>query len=319
MLKYCFAAAILIFATQAPARDQGVACLGQVVAGNRSLTLAAPAGSVVSRLLIKRGDRVESGAELARLRDYEICEAALARAGQDIALAQASLALVAAGERNELVEAQKSLLAAHEASALMHARRKERYEALHTNFFVSLDQFEEVINAYDLANAEALRAKSILESLHDGRSEAIAEAAARVAVAEAERDLASARLEAQRIRAPMAGDILDIYAYDGEAVGEKGILDIADTGNMMILAEVYETDIARVRLGQKAIIRSPVFEGEIAGSVVEIQRQVENSRIFPLNPLLRSDRRIIPVRIKPDLPERLATLNNVQVTVILSP
>ncbi len=319
MRKYALAVIMLILSYRSSAAEPGVACIGQVIAGERSITLAAPDGSVVSQLLVKRGDRVEAGTELARLRDYEICEAAVTRAEREIVLAKATLDLVAAGERDELVEAQRAVLAARDASLRMHARRKERYEALHTNSFVSTDQYEEVMNAFDLANAETLRAKSILDSLGAGRIEEVRQAEARVAVAEAERDLELTRLEAQRIRSSMAGEILAIHSYDGEAIGDRGILDLADTANMMVLAEVYETDIGRVRLGHKALIRSPAIEGDIEGTVVEIQRQVETGRIFPLDPLLRSDRRIIPVRIKPAADKRLATLNNAQVTVIISP
>ncbi len=323
MRKYAIAAIMLILSHHSPGAEPGVACLGQVIAGERSVTLAAPGGSVVLKLLVKRGDRVEAGAELARLRDYGICEASVTRAEREIAHTKTTLALVAAGERNELVEAQRAILAAHDASLRMHSRRKERYEALHTNSFVSTDQYEEVLNAFDLANAETLRAKSVLDSLHAGRHEEVHQAEARVAVAEAERDLELARLEAQRIRAPMAGEILAIHSYDGEAIGEaigdRGILDLADTANMMVLAEVYETDIGRVRLGQKTLIRSPAFDGDIEGAVVEIQRQVQTGRIFPLDPLLRSDRRTIPVRVKPAADKRLEALNNAQVTVIIGP
>ena len=45
----------------------------------------------------------------------------------------------------------------------------------------------------------------------------------------------------------------------------KGILELGQTQQMYVVAEVYETDIKKVRLGQKAIITSalPYSNGEI--------------------------------------------------------
>lgn len=60
---------VLVFPVRAEQKPK-ISCLGQIIAGERTLVLSAPEGSILGQLLVKRGDRVARGAELARLRDF---------------------------------------------------------------------------------------------------------------------------------------------------------------------------------------------------------------------------------------------------------
>ena len=51
------------------------------------------------------------------------------------------------------------------------------------------------------------------------------------------------------VRAPFAGQVLEIYTRAGEKVGADGIAELAMTDAMYTIAEVYETDVGRVHLG----------------------------------------------------------------------
>lgn len=320
-IRYFFVG-FIIFGLTLPvsAADQKnqISCLGQIVGGERTMIIAAPERSVLGRLLVKRSDRVSRGAELARLRDYDEQAAAVDCARREIAVAEAGLALIKRGERPDQVEAQRAIVTSKEAAVRRHQARKDRYAQLHARAIVPDDAYETIEHDFVTAKAELLREKNVLEGMLSGYKEEIRQAAARVALAEANHRREIARLEAQRIRAPIAGKILSINAYPGESIGERGILDLADTENMMIVAEVYETDIARVRIGSRARFRSAVFPGEIGGTVVEIERKVETGRIYALDPRHHADRRIVMVRIKPDASARLASFSHAQVTVILN-
>lgn len=295
-----------------------ISCLGQIVAGERTIVVSAPEGSVLGQLLVKRGDRVVRGAELARLRDFDAKVAAVDCAKNEIVLAEAGLALISRGERPDQIKAQRDVVAARDAAMRMHQARKERYQQLHEKFIVSDHEYETIRYDFETARAELLREKNVLDGMLSGHKGEIHQAGARVALARANHRRELAHLDAQRIRAPIGGKVLSIKCYPGEAVGDSGILDLADTDNMMILAEVYETDIARVRIGSRVRIRSTVFTGEMGGAVMEIERKVEAGRIYALDPRRHTDRRIVLVRIKPDAPARLASFTNAQVTVILN-
>lgn len=321
-IRHLFIILILIgFALPVEAGTQTaskISCLGQIIAGERSMVLSAPQDSVMGQLLVKRGDRVAKGAELARLRDFDIRAAAVESARKEISLARAGLALVKNAERPERISAQQAVVAAREAAVGLHSARKARYERLHENNIVSADTFETIDYNHAAARADLLLEKNVLSAMTSGREEEIRQAAARVDVAQANLRFEEACLEAERIRAPIDGTVLSVLAYPGEAVGAQGILELADTDNIMILAEVYETDAAQVQTGSRAQIRSAVFAGEIGAKVVEIEGKVQASRIYPLDPRRHADRRIVLVRIKPDGPERLASFINAQVTVTIN-
>ena len=75
------------------------------------------------------------------------------------------------------------------------------------------------------------------------------------------------------VKAPFSGQVLKIKTYPGESVvQEEGIVELARTREMMAIAEVYESDISRVRLGQKASITSEnaTFPGKLYGKVQQI-------------------------------------------------
>ncbi len=86
------------------------------------------------------------------------------------------------------------------------------------------------------------------------------------------------------IRAPINGQILKIYTYPGEIIGNNGIADLGQTNQMYVVAEVYDTDIQKVRLGQKATVHSEAFPGDLTGLVSYIGLHVSKQNVFNTNP-----------------------------------
>lgn len=288
-----------------------MACVGQIVPGERAVRIAAPAGSIVGELLAKRGDRVEKGDVVAVLREEPAYRAQLERARREVELARAELALALAGERPELAEAQEWQVAADEAESKLLEARLARHEKLEKGRHASEDEFEEAAARAEAMRAKIRRQRSILAGMRTARAEEAARAEAR----EAE---AAARLELQRIRAPAAGEILEVHAWPGEGIWENGaVASLGETDRMMVLAEVYETDLKKVAAGQRATFRGHAFEGERGGEVVEVQRTLEGSRTFPMAPSEYVDRRIAVVRIRPDEADGLGTLSHAHVTVTI--
>lgn len=121
------------------------------------------------------------------------------------------------------------------------------------------------------------------------------------------------------LRAPMAGTVLDILAREGERPGDSGVLELGQTDFMEVVAEVYETDVSRVRPGQPARITSEHggFTGELLGQVREIGRQVNRRDVFSADPKDAVDARVVEVRIALDPPasQRVRNLTRMQVLV----
>lgn len=93
---------------------------------------------------------------------------------------------------------------------------------------------------------------------------------------------AQAELEDLYVRVPVEGQILKINTRVGEQVNtSEGIVELAQTNQMYAIAEVYETDISKVRMGQRATVVSENggFKDEVEGTVDHIGLQI-GKKIF---------------------------------------
>jgi HlyD family secretion protein len=295
-----------------------VAGLGQIVPGERVLTIAAPAYAIIDELRVGRGAWVEQGEILAVLREAPVYQARVHQAEQQLALAQAELALVQAGERQELVRAQEALMAAQEADDRLLRNRLAHFRGLAATGFYEKDKLEELQHSHEALVARTERERQILESLRDAREEDVAKAEIAVRIAQGQVAIAAAELEQQYLRAPIAGEVLRFIKLPGESVGESGaVLSLGDTRNMRVLAEIYESDLPGLTVGQRVRMRGETLSKEVRGEIVEIERLLGERLVFPLDPAAQIDRRVAIARIRPDVPEALSGFSNAHVIVTI--
>lgn len=138
-------------------------------------------------------------------------------------------------------------------------------------------------------------------------------------IARANLDAAKARLELTRIRAPIDGQILEIHAREGERVGSGGVLEMGETDKMVAVAEVYETDIAAIVEGQRALIRSSALSEPIWGVVSHIGLKIGKMDVLDTDPIAKADSRVVEVRIDLDSSEAVSRLTNLQVEIEIEP
>ena len=113
------------------------------------------------------------------------------------------------------------------------------------------------------------------------------------------------------LRAPIDGTVLRITAYPGERPGDAGILELGATDRMEAVAEVYESDIDRVRVGQPVILLSENggFSGSLQARVLRISPQVRQRQVLSTDPTGDADARVVEVRLALD-PEAAARVND---------
>jgi len=321
-----------------PAVDAvGVGALGRLEPGTEVVRVAAPSTlgmSRVAELRVAEGDTVTAGQVLAKLDGADRTEAEIARAIALVALRQAELQRVRAGVKPEDIAARQALIQVRQASqarlqgelALAQADLA-RYETLAQNGAVSsttLDGFRlRVVSLQGQiaqAAADVSAAEKEAQSLATVRPEDVAIAEAQLTSARAE--LARAEVERQytEVRAPFAGQIVEVLAKPGEAVSSNGLVTLADTQNMYAIAEVAEEDLGRVRVGQRAIVENvnpnrPVFAGTLTGTVERIGLQIAKNDVIGTDPATRTDVRVVEVRIQLDRSEPVAALTNLQVRI----
>jgi HlyD family secretion protein len=141
----------------------------------------------------------------------------------------------------------------------------------------------------------------------------------KVAMLEAQVARAEAEHRLTQVLSPMDGRVLDVHARAGERVGPDGILELGATHTMFAIAEVYETDVGRVAVGQRARVTSPVFANELGGVVAKIRPKIEKHDALGTDPAARKDARVVEVEVKLDDSAAVAGLTRVQVEVVILP
>jgi HlyD family secretion protein len=141
----------------------------------------------------------------------------------------------------------------------------------------------------------------------------------KVEMASASLRQAEAELELDVVRSPVDGQVLEVYARQGERVGDDGILEVGRTHEMFAVAEVYETDVQRVKLGQRAAVRSPALPSDLSGTVAKIHTKIGKQDVLATDPAARTDSRVVEVEIRLDESERAAALTNLEVDVEITP
>ena len=138
-------------------------------------------------------------------------------------------------------------------------------------------------------------------------------------------DVARANLKKDRVelarslvRSPITGQILQIHARPGERVGPDGIVEIGKTKEMYAIAEVYETDIGKVKVGQRATVKSPALPEPLEGTVERIGLKVGKMDVLNTDPAAKTDARVIEVEVRLDASEAAATLTNLQVEIAIA-
>ncbi len=171
----------------------------------------------------------------------------------------------------------------------------------------------------ETGETQVSEARAKLSSITEVRPIEVQVAQAEVKTTIAALKRAETALEKAYIRAPIAGQILKIHTRICEKQSTKGIAELAQTDKMVAIAEVYQTDIEKVRTGQNVRITSPAFTGELQGTVFQIDRQVSQQKVFSNQPGENLDRRIIEVKIRiqdSDRP-RISGLTNLQVQTLI--
>lgn len=194
--------------------------------------------------------------------------------------------------------------------------------------WVEKDQVVAYLDSYPLRRAEVARLEAIVENARRelARQQDLARTSAtsrtlldtatmEMSIARADLSAAKAKLELSLVRAPLRAQVLEVHSQPGESVGPDGILELAQTDRMYAVAEVYETDISRVRVGQTAVIKAPALDDGVTGKVERIALKIGRMDALGTDPVAKTDARVVEVFILLDSSDSAAGLTNMQVEV----
>ncbi len=184
-----------------------------------------------------------------------------------------------------------------------------------------LREEEATLNRIRETGFEQVReAEANLDRISEVRFEDVQAAEAGIERAIAAVKKAQADLVLAVVKSPIEGQVLEINARVGERIAttsSEGIVEIGRTDQMYVVAEIYETDINLVSLGQSATISSGAFTGELKGTVDRIGMQIGKKDILNTDPAADTDARVVEVKIRLDNESspKVKELTNLQVDV----
>ena len=309
----------------------------------------------VEQLFVKKGDKVKRGQLIAVLDNYEPLNATLKESQQQVKVAQAKLAQVKAGVSSDKIEAQKRVINRLQVEL---KEEKKAFEAKLTRLNAELDNLKVDHHRYQILAKEGVIAASerdrrqlAVDTAQAQLDEAIANQNRTIGVLQEQIEEANATLNSLKkvrdvdiqfaqaevnrtlsavkqaqtnlnfalVYAPQAGQILDIYTKLGEIVDEQGIVELGQTHQMTVIAEVYETDITRIKIGDNATITSPSLTEELEGTVSYINLKIGKKEILDTDPIAEEDARIIEVKVTLNSQDSVLVsgLTNLRVKVVI--
>jgi HlyD family secretion protein len=300
----------------------GIACLGRIEPHSRSRRLSAPytelGPPILGELRVDTGDRVAAGDVVATLVSTPVREAAARQADRAVEVARRRLRVVASGEKAGTIEAQRAEVVRLEAELANAEVELERRRALHRDEVLSTTELDAFALVADQRRALLDAGRDLLDAVAEIRPADVELARAELDQAMVASERVRADYELTLVRSPIAGEVLAVNSRPGEVVGPDGIVEIGDLSRMIVVAEVYATDVAKVRVGAPAQITAEFLDEPVGGRVAKIGRVILPNETLDRDPSAFADRRVVEVEVEIDLDdagEKLASLVHGEVRV----
>jgi HlyD family secretion protein len=228
----------------------------------------------VAEVTVKVNDIVEEGEMLIRLDDEEARARLQAAETEAASRKRERDAQTLEKAREDLRKAEDAVFSAERQ--LTNARFGLEYELQAKRMGIGSEQRVKDARAQVASAREKLQKERSAYAVAQSKSDVPAPSRLESALQAARSDVAVAEalLEKTRIRAPVAGTILQLPAKAGEMVApspDQALAVIGDMSVVRVKAELDEHDVSKVKVGGKVIVKSNAYPGrEFSGKVAEM-------------------------------------------------
>ena len=274
------------------------------ISGNVEVTQTEVSFKIPGRVIerpVDEGQILKERQLVARLDPTELEQQVAARKA-DLDVAKAALAELEAGSRKEEIAQAMAVLDAAEADA----RRLKSDEGRQTELFkkevISQREYDASHTAWVTSQARVSEAEQRYTLIKKGpRLETIAQARAKAEAATQALALAQTQLSYATLSVPVGGVVLSKNVEPGEVVAAgTPVITIGDLRDVWMRAYIDETDLGRVKVGQRAWLTTDTYPGKrYEGSVVFISPEAE---FTPKSVQTKKERVKLVYRIKIDVP-----------------
>jgi len=297
------AAAAAIKSNQAPLLIAGP---GRVEPYSEDIKIGSELSGRLKSVNVEEGDAIHRGQILAELENADY-RAQVESARANVVAKEATLRKVINGARRQ--ERDEALSSVNEAKAVLENAQSEfrRRQQLFSAGVVSKEELDRFGREADVAKAkyEAAVQQHALVDDH-AREEDQSFAQADLQLARAQLSEAEARYEKTFIRSPIDGSVLRKHHRSGESVSNSStvpdpILTIGDRKTLRVRVDVDETDVSKVRQGQRAYVTADAFGKEkFWGHVVRVGQQLGPKNVRTDEPTEKVDTKILETLVELD-------------------
>lgn len=239
-----------------------------------TVSMSFKSAEIVKKLYVEEGDRVTTGQLLAEL-ETDNLEASVQQAQASVTSAQANLNLLQKGASQEDIDNAQANIDTAQVTYDTSKTTLERNKALFDAGAISQADYDNYETDLKKAEAQLKQAKASLASLLKGEdAENIQAAQAQVSNAQAQLNMKLSDLEAAKLISPTEGIVSSISGAEGQRASANndstsggGFMDIISE-ELQIAAQVNESDIGNVKVGQKATFTVNSFPDEVFGGTI---------------------------------------------------
>jgi HlyD family secretion protein len=284
-----------------PAR---AAAPGVVEPAGEERDLAAEATGALISVLVEENEHVRAGQPLATIRSDEL-EAKLESAKALVALRESELERLKNGARPE---ERRSMAAEADAAAALATLAQadwSRSERLFGSGTISASAFDASRHGHDSAAAKLRAANERLALIKaPARRDEVAQAKALVRAAEAGVSEVEAALARTIIRSPIDGTILRRFKDQGEMVTREPltlVFSVGDLSHLRVRAEIDESDVGVVEVGQRVYVVADAFRGKrFGGKVARVASRLGSKTLHTERPSEKTDTKVLEALIDLD-------------------
>jgi HlyD family secretion protein len=283
-----------------------IAAQGRIEPVSEAVELAIGSVGTLAVVYVDEGDTVKKGQILAEIVNGDQ-QARVTQAEAQVALRKAELDKLLHGARSEERRQAAAQFERTEASLALAKQELARRRPLAATGFSSQQSLEQAVSSMQIAEANNNANRAALELVNaPPRAEDVAIAQANLALAEG--NLAEQRvlLQKTQLRSPINGVVLRRYLKTGETISIQPlipILQIGDTSHFRVRAEIDETEVGRLRLGQRASMTAPSYPNRhFSGVIARIGQRMGRKNVRSDEPTEKNDTAVLDVLIDLDEP-----------------
>ena len=299
----------LAAATATPQASQSpllIAGPGRVEPYSEDIKIGSELSGRLKAVKVEEGDTIRRGQVLAELENADY-RAQVESARANVLAKEATLRKVINGARRQ--ERDEAWSSVNEAKAVLENSKSElrRHQQLFSAGVEPREELERYVREADVAQAKydaAVQQHALVDDHAREEDQSLAEADLKLAqgqLAEAE-----ARYEKTFIRSPIDGTVLRKHHRDGESVSNSStvpdpILTIGDRKSLRVRVDVDETDVSKVRVGQRAYVTADAFgKQKFWGHIVRVGQQLGPKNVHTDEPSEKVDTKILETLVQLD-------------------